>query len=50
MATQNIARDNKKDKQILMFVNIAHTLNFIAKKIAKEIFITGTVYYLRVRN
>ena len=37
MVTQDIATNTKKDKQILMFVNIAHTLNFISKKIAGKI-------------
>ena len=37
MVTQSIKKNTKKDKQVLMFVNIAHTLNFISKKAAEDI-------------
>lgn len=31
IVTQSIVKNTKKDKQVLMLVNIAHTLNFISK-------------------
>jgi len=37
IVTQGIKKKTKKDKQVLMFVNIANTLNFISKKIAEKI-------------